>query len=516
MDLGEVKRKYRQAEALYQQGRPAEALHMLDELDQAFPNAQNVTYMRVLCFAALGCIDQAIELADYLGDVLDDPRGEELQAQLEAHRGTPGTPAKLGIKQPPKRVSCGAFGCILIPLIFVVLSVLSSSKGCDKKELQELPSVVKELVSELTGESKPSRRKPPARPARTPRPANRRDVRDIKKLPEPETPRTPSLGSYLVRDKNDVDGQWEDYADARPGAAFPAGKDVMLKVAPNAADLWKLSELDLDRLYAISVRDVPLDEGPAVGAVAAALGNSHNLRELILPQGRPINDRVLVKVSALTSLTALDLSQAQVGDAEMVCLSRLTSLRSLNLAGTQVGDAGLVHLARLTSLRRLDLSLTQVRGAGLVHLEGFTSLERLNLMGSQIEDAGLSHLANLTSLKELHLGNTQIGDAGLAYLRRLNSLERLDLHGTQVTNAGLGHLRRLTSLKDINLSRTKVTKEGKAAIEEEWRQLRAADEPEQQAPAPAVPPRPVAPKRTLRRGRRPPPAFPTPGAPPQG
>jgi len=168
MDIGEVRRRYRQAEALYQQGRAAEALHMLDELDQAFPNAQNVTYMRALCFAALGCIDQAIELAGYLSNVLGDPRGQELRAQLEAHRGTPGTPVKVGIRQPTKTVSFPAWGCLLVPLILVLLSALGSFKGCDKKKFEELPSVVKELFSELTGGSKPGRTAPAPPPGAQP------------------------------------------------------------------------------------------------------------------------------------------------------------------------------------------------------------------------------------------------------------------------------------------------------------------------------------------------------------
>ncbi len=168
MDIEEIRRRYRQAESLYQQGRPAEALHMFDELDEAFPNAQNVTYMRALCFAALGRTDEAIELAGYLGDVLDDPRAQDLQAQLEARRRTAGTPVNVGIRQPTKTVSFPAWGCVLVPLILVLLSVLSSFKGCDRKKFEELPSVVKELFSELTGESKPGRTAPARLPGSPP------------------------------------------------------------------------------------------------------------------------------------------------------------------------------------------------------------------------------------------------------------------------------------------------------------------------------------------------------------
>ncbi len=134
MDLAEVRRKYDEAVVMYRQGNAAEALDMLDELDRAFPNAQKVTYMRVACLAALGRIDEAFELAVYLSDVLEDPRGQELQLRLKAARAEPGKPVKVELAQVPKPakvVGCLACGCILIPLIVALIGGLTSFKGCN-------------------------------------------------------------------------------------------------------------------------------------------------------------------------------------------------------------------------------------------------------------------------------------------------------------------------------------------------------------------------------------------------
>ena len=134
MDLAEVRRKYGEAVAIYRQGNAAEALVILDELDRAFPNAQKVTYMRVACLAALGRIDEAFELAVYLSDVLDDPRGQELQLRLKAARAEPGKPVQVALAQvpkPAKAVGCLACGCILLPMIVALIGSVTSFKGCD-------------------------------------------------------------------------------------------------------------------------------------------------------------------------------------------------------------------------------------------------------------------------------------------------------------------------------------------------------------------------------------------------
>jgi tetratricopeptide (TPR) repeat protein len=156
VDLTEVKRKYAQAQALYTQGNPAEALAILNELDREFPNAQKVTYLRATCLAALGRIEEAIELAVYLSNVLEDPRGQELQLRLERARAAPGKPAQVDFKQlpkPVKKASCLGCGCMLFPVILVLLSALP--RGC------------REMSKRVDRELRRPRQTAPARPGRS-------------------------------------------------------------------------------------------------------------------------------------------------------------------------------------------------------------------------------------------------------------------------------------------------------------------------------------------------------------
>ncbi len=83
MTADQAKLKHSQAQQLFQQGKFAQALALLDELDQQFPNQQNVMYARARCFAAMGNKDDARSICRLLG-AMGHARGAELLAQLDA------------------------------------------------------------------------------------------------------------------------------------------------------------------------------------------------------------------------------------------------------------------------------------------------------------------------------------------------------------------------------------------------------------------------------------------------
>ena len=65
--------------------------------------------------------------------------------------------------------------------------------------------------------------------------------------------------------------------------------------------------------------------------------------------------RSLLGDDALVSVTRVDLSQAEIHDADLAQLENLPRLQSLCLNLNDVGDAGLKHLEGLTRLRELFL-----------------------------------------------------------------------------------------------------------------------------------------------------------------
>lgn len=85
--------KFGQADQLFQQGRFDEALALLDELDQAFPNSPNVMYPRARCLVEIGETNEAMDLLDELALQFQHEEAMQLKGELQD--------AMLTLTQPP-------------------------------------------------------------------------------------------------------------------------------------------------------------------------------------------------------------------------------------------------------------------------------------------------------------------------------------------------------------------------------------------------------------------------------
>jgi hypothetical protein len=83
MDQNDAIEKYRQADTLMEEERYDEALAVLDELYAAYPNEKELLYIRALCLEKVDRKHEAWGLAKRLIELHDDPRGREIQMQLE-------------------------------------------------------------------------------------------------------------------------------------------------------------------------------------------------------------------------------------------------------------------------------------------------------------------------------------------------------------------------------------------------------------------------------------------------
>jgi len=81
MDAQEASRSFKQAEALYANGRHEEALQILDKLNQNFPNNKNILYPIALCLATLNRNEEASAVCGTL-EALNDPRAQAVRAKL--------------------------------------------------------------------------------------------------------------------------------------------------------------------------------------------------------------------------------------------------------------------------------------------------------------------------------------------------------------------------------------------------------------------------------------------------
>lgn len=84
MDAQLAQSKFQQADSLFKQGRHQDALRVLSELDNAFPNSKNVLYPMALCLEKLGQRAEAERLCSILVQKFQDTRAQALIAQLHA------------------------------------------------------------------------------------------------------------------------------------------------------------------------------------------------------------------------------------------------------------------------------------------------------------------------------------------------------------------------------------------------------------------------------------------------
>ena len=177
-----------------------------------------------------------------------------------------------------------------------------------------------------------------------------------------------------------------------------------------------------------------------------------------------VDDQELLSLASLTSITALDLTDADITDVGLRIACQLPRLEKLNLDGcgrltnkelvrqlTKCGQltsltleraspqiiAAIAALPRLEELR-IRSALSIEGGRVLARLQGLRILE---INGAEFEDTHVAELLALRTLKELYLSRTGITDAGVRRLEVLVGLQLFVCVDTKVTDDGLNRLK---------------------------------------------------------------------------
>jgi len=176
------------------------------------------------------------------------------------------------------------------------------------------------------------------------------------------------------------------------------------------------------------------------------------IRRLDLSRCRRLYD--LEPLTALPSLTELNLSAVDLTDANLGVLAKLTKLSRLELNGAYLSDADLYYsehssldLSPLTALRNLtflDLSGIYLVGVDLNPLRQLGSLRQLNLSGADLSGANLRDFnLSSTDLEGACLVNANLRRADLSFAELNNAdlcgadLSNANLHGASLENADL-------------------------------------------------------------------------------
>ncbi|MDZ4859083.1 MAG: tetratricopeptide repeat protein [Candidatus Hydrogenedentes bacterium] len=82
----ETQTKFKEADQLFRAKNFPEALGVLDELDQEYPNVKNILYPRAMCLAHVGRHEEALEVCRQLKVEFGDTRADSLMTQISLFR----------------------------------------------------------------------------------------------------------------------------------------------------------------------------------------------------------------------------------------------------------------------------------------------------------------------------------------------------------------------------------------------------------------------------------------------
>jgi serine/threonine protein kinase/Leucine-rich repeat (LRR) protein len=130
--------------------------------------------------------------------------------------------------------------------------------------------------------------------------------------------------------------------------------------------------------------------------------------------GRKLPPDLIPSITSLRSLHSLNLTGTFIDINDVKHIASCPELAYLWLVDTTTNDAAIAILSAVSTLTFLDLSGSKVEDAGLAALP--ESLQSLYLNRTAITDEGLTYLARMKSLTELRLEDTDVTAEGLAIL----------------------------------------------------------------------------------------------------
>jgi hypothetical protein len=126
-----------------------------------------------------------------------------------------------------------------------------------------------------------------------------------------------------------------------------------------------------------------------------------------------IPEEILKKIASNDqNLTKLDLSGRELNDSDIAILGEAfktnTYLTALNLSNNQIGDKGAEALSEMSQLEVLDVSENLIRDKGVEALSKLAYLSRLILRHNLVGDKGVEALAKHTHLTTVDVNHNPI------------------------------------------------------------------------------------------------------------
>lgn len=200
-----------------------------------------------------------------------------------------------------------------------------------------------------------------------------------------------------------------------------------------------------------------------LGSVAKSTVVDGKLTEISISDGSAVTAADIELFGKLKDLTKLQILNCREFNDDMVAkLSGLTKLDTLGITNSVITDAAVASIVKaFPDLVELDLSSnTNMTSSVLRQIATLTKLQRLTLLQNRFNDLSTRRLAKLEELRSLDLrGNMEAGDMTMEVLGELPHLSALKHRSTAVTDYGMEKLASSSTITSLLMQDFVITSE---------------------------------------------------------
>ena len=205
-----------------------------------------------------------------------------------------------------------------------------------------------------------------------------------------------------------------------------------------------------------TIRAITFTDGSSLNAAMFDLfAQQSDLETLHIDNYRELNDAMVAKLTGLTKLRSLTLTNSGITDAAIRTIAdSFPNLTVLNVSSnTQLTDAATREIARLQQLEDLRVRFCDFSEFGMLNIARLPKLRVLDIRANmRVGDGGMRTLAALPSLTHL-MHRSPVTDFGIEALTAARSLQHLEVEDFAITGQSGQHIRRMENLNSLIIFR---------------------------------------------------------------
>ncbi len=224
----------------------------------------------------------------------------------------------------------------------------------------------------------------------------------------------------------------------------PEAKDAVTLVTEKGGT-YELTERGT--LKSLVIPGATLDES-AIDLIA----KQTDLETLQIGDYRELNDAMVAKLTGLTQLKSLFLTNSGISDESLKTVAAaFPNLVELNISyNARLTDEALSEVAKLTNLEQLTMIYCNFSEFGIADISELPKLKMLDIRGNmQVGNGGMTYVASLPALKSFKYMCSTVDDFGMEALSEANGLESLEIHEFGISDQSGEYIRKLENLTSL-------------------------------------------------------------------